>query len=109
MFDNPNKELKRLQDQLLAAEEDGSAFAQEEPEETVVTDAEALEDMQHLLGRETSAEELGRTQVFHLVEEEQPADPKPADRKRRIGGLVVALLLEFSALMAVLAWWLRWR
>ena len=89
MFDDPKKELKRLEEQLLAAEEEQWADAVFQPEEEI-TEPESL-----------------------LPEEpEQPTVPeKEASAKPslRVPILVSALLLEVAALLGVLAWWLLWR
>ena len=87
MFDDPKKELKRLEEQLLAAEEEQwaeDAFLPEEEE---------------------------RTEPEYALPEEPPAPEEEASVKPslRVPILVAALLLEVAALLGVLAWWLLWR
>lgn len=87
MFDDPKKELKRLEEQLLAAEEEQwaeDAFLPEEEE---------------------------RTGPEYALPEEPPAPEEEASVKPslRVPILVAALLLEVAALLGVLAWWLLWR
>ena len=87
MFDDPKKELKRLEEQLLAAEEEQwaeDAFLPEEEE---------------------------RTEPEYALPEEPPAPEEAASVKPslRVPILVAALLLEVAALLGVLAWWLLWR
>lgn len=82
MFDNPKKELQRLEEQLLAAEQT------EQPQAPL--------------------EEL----YLPRQEEPAPAEPEeatPREPNRRVPYLVAALLLEVAALFGVLAWWLLWR
>ena len=86
MFDNPKKELQRLEDQLLAAEEEAWEI-QEEP---------------------TGPEELYPEEEPPIQEPEEE-DPPPSKASSRIPILVAALLLEIAALFGVLAWWLLWR
>ena len=93
MFDDPKKELKRLEEQLLAAEEEQWAESAFLPEEEEPAEPEAG----------------GR---FLLPEEpEAPPEPEEAPGRPniRVPILVAALLLEVAALFAVLAWWVLWR
>ena len=90
MFDDPKKELKRLEEQLLAAEEEQWADAVFQPEETESTEPEIL------------------------LPEEPEEPPVPEERASvkqslRVPALVAALLLEVAALLGVLAWWLLGR
>lgn len=89
MFDDPKKELKRLQEQLLAAEE-------EQWEEEIFEEPEQIpEEAQHFLLEEPEP-----------VEEELEEEPVA---RSRVPALVAALLVEVAALLGVLAWWLLWR
>ena len=81
MFDDPKKELRRLEDQLLAAEE-----PQWEPQEE---------------------EQPGG--LFLRQEEQEEEEEAPAPKPSRVPMLLAALLLEIAALFGVLAWWLLWR
>lgn len=90
MFDDPKKELKRLEEQLLAAEEEQWAEDAFLPEEEEITEQEIL------------------------LPEEPEEPPVPDERASvkpslRVPILVAALLLEVAALLGVLAWWLLWR
>ncbi|MGM9605048.1 MAG: hypothetical protein ACI3XG_08275 [Faecousia sp.] len=98
MFDNPKKELQRLEEQLLAAEEEPWAEPMEAPEEAPAEEPEAG-------GRFLRREE---------PEEQPPREPEdeeetPGRQSNRAPILVAALLLEVAALFGVLAWWLLWR
>ena len=90
MFDDPKKELKRLEDQLLAAEQVQweAPLEPDEPEE--------------------EPEELGGRFLRPEEPLEEDAEEPPRE-KSRIPVLVAALLLEVAALSGVLAWWLLWR
>ena len=90
MFDNPKKELKRLEEQLLAAEEElwtEDAFL---PEDTESTEPE------YVLPEEPELPPM-------------PEEEAPVKQSLRIPILISALLLEMAALLGVLAWWLLWR
>lgn len=88
MFDNPKKELQRLEDELLAAEE---VQWQEDWEE------EPPQEAGKFL-REEDQEEP--------PEEEEPEAPQNPSRTPM---LVALLLIEIGVLFAALAWWLLWR
>lgn len=119
MFDNPKKELQRLQRELLAAEDPEWEPEAEEDEDP---DA-ALDEMKHLL-QEDAWDESYREPLYqrYVPQEEgwdeeedgyldtEDEDEDPASRKNRssIRGLVVAMILETLALVAVLLWWLLW-
>lgn len=88
MFDNPKKELQRLEDELLAAEE---VQWQEDWEE------EPPQEAGKFL-REEDQEEP--------PEEEEPEAPQNPSRAPM---LVALLLIEIGVLFAALAWWLLWK
>ena len=88
MFDNPKKELQRLEDQLLAAEE--------------VSWQEGWE--------EEPPQEAG--QFSQEQEQEEPPEeeaPEAPQNPSRVPMLVALLLIEIGVLFAALAWWLLWR
>ena len=91
MFDDPKKELKRLQEQLLAAEEEQweTPMEPEEPEE---------EEPEAPGGR-----------FLREAPSQEPEEEALPEQKNRVPFLVAALLLEVAALFGVLAWWLLWR
>ena len=82
MFDDPKKELQRLEDQLLAAEE---VQWQESWEQELEQPPEA--------------------------EADQPEEePEETNRNSSRAPMLIALLLiEIGLLFAALAWWLLWR
>ena len=98
MFDDPQKELKRLEEQLL---KDGM-------------DDEEFEQFYHDIYEE-----------FGPVEEEEPANPKPAaaprakpstyadtpravapKKKKGYRGLMITICLECLGIAAVILWWI---
>ncbi len=111
LFDNPRKELERLERELRAVEEEPTL------EETYEDPEDALEEMKAFLAEE-DWEESRREPLYrrYSAEPEEDAPPRPekpgpvpAERKRkRNGGLIVILLLETVALLGVIGWWLRW-
>ena len=91
MFDDPNKALKKLQEQLLAAEEPEQDIFAPPPKEPEYEDYDPAE-----YGEEAPQE----------PEEESEA---PQEKNRNKAALLVALLLlEVALLFGVLAWWLLW-
>lgn len=108
MFDDPKKELERLERALLQSEE--------EPGE----DELDLEEVKAYLAEDdwegTDREPLYRRYAdidwqdeADEEPEEEPADYQPAPpRKKGIAGLMILLLMETAALVAVIAWWIRW-
>lgn len=91
MFDDPNKALKKLQEQLLAAEEPEQDIFAPPPKEPEYEDYDPAE-----YGEEAPQES-----------EEEPEAPQEKDRNK-VALLVALLLLEVALLFGVLAWWLLW-
>ena len=88
MFDDPNKALKKLQEQLLAAEEPEQDIFAPPPKEPEYEDYDPAE-----YGEETP--------------DEEPEAPQEKNRNK-VALLVALLLLEVALLFGVLAWWLLW-
>lgn len=91
MFDDPNKALKKLQEQLLAAEEPEQDIFAPPPKEPEYEDYDPAE-----YGEEAPEEP-----------EEEPEAPQEKNRNK-VALLVALLLLEVALLFGVLAWWLLW-
>ena len=91
MFDDPNKALKKLQEQLLAAEEPEQDIFAPPPKEPEYEDYDPAE-----YGEEAPQEP-----------EEEPEAPQEKNRNK-VARLVALLLLEVALLFGVLAWWLLW-
>lgn len=89
MFDDPNKALKKLQEQLLAAEEPEQDIFAPPPKEPEYEDYDPAE-----YGEEAPQEP-----------EEEPEAPQEKNRNK-VALLVALLLLEVALLFGVLAWWL---
>ncbi len=113
MFDNPQKELRQLEDRLLAAEDE----QWEQPEESEDPDA-ALEDVKRILARSDWEEVQEREPLYRsfLPREEDPEDteepeeePQSPQKPGRTPVLLAALLVETALLLGVIAWWLLWR
>lgn len=85
MFDDPNKELRRLQDRLLAAEE--------QEDETVPVE----DDLDEIRAMLEPAEEMPEQENRDL------------GRKGRIVGILAAVSLELLAVGLVLIWWMLWK
>ena len=110
MFDDPKKELDRLQRELLAVE------APPEVEEDDSDPEEVFYEMKEFLDR-GDWDGSDREPLFRSYAREEPLDeepeeaevPPPEPKKGGIGGLVIAVALETLALLAILAWWVLWR
>lgn len=87
MFDDPNKALKKLQEQLLAAEEPEQDIFAPPPKEPEYEDYDPAEYGEEAL--------------------EEPEAPQEKNRNK-VALLVALLLLEVALLFGVLAWWLLW-
>ena len=137
MFDDPKKELRRLQEQLLAEEEDAYEEFEDEYEEYEeeyedvdnYEDDPDLEDIDELL-EEDDEEELpyrnyanrygrGRPKEFDYLEDDEELDEpdflsredyRRGRRKKKKGNLgwVIIAFLEVIAIAAIALWWLSW-
>ena len=123
IFDDPNKELNRLQEELLADDdladlddllkdyeptnmEDIFEKEHKEPKPpkhhgAPKTHTEAMSDM--LLDEEE--EDLDEDDFEDEGKEEKPAKPK---KEKGIGGLVALCAAETVAIVGLLLWWLLW-
>jgi len=97
MFDNPNQNLKKLQEQLLAAEE---------PEEDIF--APAREEYEPEYSEEYPEDYPEEYPEEYSEDSEDEADAQERQRKTRQSFLLALLLLEVALLFGVLAWWLLW-
>ena len=129
MFDNPNKELQRLQEQLLAEEEEEldelvEEFGEEDYREFFEGDYEE-EYTQEPYYRSNSNSDRKRSLFDEIedafTEDEEDGEPfalfveekrglfgrkkKNAKKKGGTRGLKVTLLLEVIAILCILIWW----
>ena len=104
MFDNPKKELERLEQQLLAAETDHEAedaFCDEELD--LLLDEPSYKDDDRGFSRRAAGFELDNTPY------EMDSDRYvPAPKKKGIGGLLFIAILELLAAAGLIGWWLGW-
>ena len=110
MFDDPKKDLKWLEQQLLAQEQ-----SQEEPEEEEedwlepeLQEAHSLRKPQH----RSQPEDVFRFLEEDAEEEDIPVLPSRGRRHKRkekgLGGLVFLACAEILAIAALLIWWALW-
>ena len=83
MFDNPKKELQRLEDELLAAE--------------------------RVQWQESWEEELEQPPEAEPAETEEGSEETLPQNPSRAPLLLALLLIEIGVLFAALAWWLLWK
>lgn len=104
MFDNPRKELERLQQELLAAEEPEQP---EVPEEDYTLPPEWDEEEREPLSH-SYTEDGDDTRIWEMPEEapeeEQPEKPP----KKHYVGLKFAIALELLGIAALFWWWYLW-
>ena len=100
MFDNPRKELERLQEELLAAE------APEEEVDFSDTMEWDEDDREPLYRSYTDAESEDWEDTRELISEDVPEEDEPAPK--HYTGLKFAIALELLALAALFWWWYLW-
>ena len=109
MFDNPRKELEKLQQELLAAEAEQDEEAALEQEDYSVP-AEWDEDDREPLSRSyTDSDDdtlIWQTQEKEPEEEEEYVPEKP--EKKHYTGLKFAIALELLGIAALFWWWYLW-
>jgi len=100
MFDNPKKELERLEQQLLAAEE------------SAAEDLDGFSDeIYDEIDIEESYELSRRSAGFDIQDDLYEMDASryvPAPKKKGIGGLLLIAILELGLAVALIAWWMGW-
>ena len=92
MFDNPNEELRKLEQKLLAAEQ------KKDPE----AEFEAFySDILREFGPGIAPQQTKSNSA-------KKAAPKkvPKKKEKGIGGLVTVLCLEFAGIAALIIWWI---
>ena len=113
MFDNPKKELERLQEQLLAAErkpevtEDPEDFSDDfllDDPELFSEDIEEEEDYSFLYEQKTLSRSAGfdADATYEMDDSRYVAPPK----KKGMGCFVFIAVLEAILAIALAAWWL---
>ena len=120
MFDDPRKELERLQRELLAAEQDGGAEEEtpEEPEnlddldleevlEGVDWDGEDREPLSKSYTREDEDVKLWNPGA-EIEETLRQAEEPPKREKKSYIGLKFAIALELLAIAGLFWWWYLW-
>lgn len=109
MFDDPKKDLKWLEQQLLALEQ-----PQEEPEEDEDWLDLELQEVRAMLKpqRQSQPEDIFRFLEEDGEEEEVPVAPSRGRRHKRkekgLGGLAFLACAELLAIAALLIWWALW-
>ena len=123
MFDDPNKELRRLENELLAEEEDDTLDGVEELLENYEEEGfddcfqeEAEEDdaFSRPLTHQVIGNDYNRAMSEALLEMEEDADRtlyeedyRKAKKKKNksVVGLAILCVLETAAIVGLLAWW----
>ena len=110
MFDDPKKDLKWLESQLLAEEETPG----EDSEEDWLAEARVLMDNDYSgSARQESVlyddEEEAEAENLAVYADAPPAPKAKKPKKEKgIGGLVFLACIETLGIIAVLLWWVLW-
>ena len=118
MFDDPKNTLRRMEEELRAAEYEEEAEPEYEDDDWLA-DAKALigEDEEipirnHANGYGTRPRNYAMYDNREVYDEELDDDAvlyaEEPRKKKGIGGLVLLALLEVLGILAVLWWWARW-
>ena len=111
MFDNPRKELEKLQQELLAAEAEQDEEADLEQEDDYSAPAEWDEDDREPLSRSyTDSDDdtlIWQTQDPESEETEEEELPQKPEKKHYTG-LKFAIALELLGIAALFWWWYLW-
>ncbi len=117
MFDDPKKELKRLEEQLLLEEDDGwletlaqaNALLQEDDPDMDATRVfqPPVRNFANGYGTRAPAYSESYEEYDDFYTDEEPESPSPALREKGIGGLVVLALLEMAGIMGIVLYWLN--
>ena len=118
MFDDPKNTLRRMEEELRAAEYEEETEPEYE-EDDWLADAKALigedEDIpirNHANGYGTRPMNYAMYDPREVYDEELDDDAvlyaQEPRKKKGIGGLVLLALLEVLGILAVLWWWARW-
>ena len=107
LFDDPKKELKLLEQQLLAAEmappeEDIDGFSDEIYEEFSDEFSFEEENELPLYGRAAGFDAEVEEEEYYMDESRYAAPPK----KKGFRGLVIFALLQAIVIIALVTWWL---
>lgn len=111
MFDDPQKALARLQDELMAAEHRNEDWDEEEDPE------EALEEMKSFLEEEaweeTEREPLSSRyareddEVFDFFDRDEEESEEPPKKKKKVDPLIIALV-EMVGVAVLIGGYLLW-
>ena len=108
MFDDPKKDLKWLEQQLLAQEQSQEESEEEDWLELELQEAYTLLKPQH----RSQPEDVFRFLEEDTEEEEVPIVPSRGRRYKRkekgLDGLVFLACAEMLAIAALLIWWALW-
>ena len=100
MFDNPNEELQKLEQQLLAAEEKGDDFES------------FYQDILSEFGPGAPSQSPRKSAPAQKQTHSANAKKKPAGKtkkkkkKKSLKGLVITLCLECVGILGIILWWL---
>lgn len=111
MFDNPRKELEKLQQELLAAEAEQDETADLEQEEDYSTPVDWDEGDREPLSK--SYTDCDDDTLIWQTEEPEPEEPEEEDfsqkpEKKHYVGLKFAIALELLGIAALFWWWYLW-
>ena len=108
MFDDPNQELNRLQENLLADETDdalaGLAELLKDYEPTDLESRVTVEPKEKVSVHQPKKAKKAADTMSEALLNEEDMEVQPA-KEKGIGGLVALCVVETVAIIGLLAWW----
>ena len=128
MFDDPKKELRRLQDALLEVEEPEEELMEEPLEEDTLFDQPwytellpeenpavdfgrtlyADEDLEEPYALENAVSRAGKREKRREESLSKKEKKEKKKKKKGIAGLVLLAMAEIAAILYLLRWWIIW-
>lgn len=123
MFDDPKNTLRRMEEELRAAEYEEEAepdygFDYEnddwlEEAKSLIGEDEEIPIRNHANGYGTRSQNYAVNNHRMVYDDEELNDDavlyaEEPQKKKGIGGLVLLALLEMLGILAILLWWARW-
>lgn len=108
MFDNPRKELERLQQELLAAEQPEETPPEEAFPEDGYLPMEWEDDDRLPLSQNYIEEQELPDWDFPQPRSQEPECPPETPEKKHYVGLKFAIALELLGIAALFWWWYLW-
>ncbi len=107
MFDDPQKKLHWMEEELLSEEEAQETDDLMRRVDELLEDEEEEDFSPKIRRRRNPAMDASRT-VYGDEAFDEDAAVFPEPKKKGIGGLVLLAILETAAIVAIARWWMQW-